>query len=289
MHLAYGTDFAGPDHFAELTRADVRMPLVAHLRGDLVLARHLGEHARFPNGARHRLLHVDVQSALDGPSGGHAVNMIGSGDHHRVDALLLVEHPAEILVARGLRVAVECLGGPDIIGIAQRDDVLGDRAGVDVAVAFAANTDAGDVQFLIGRFVSGAFKRSCTGRQHGGCQEEVSTRQTIVHEDFLSPCVPRSPHRDFASALDNQESLPQYQQGLAPRARERPITTRRLPLPSIATGPERPKRLRGITRRAQIRTRLVQPCNEHMSCVVCGSPSERIGLQEPGFLGVSPA
>ena len=62
-------DLAGPDHLRALAGAFVRVALVAHLRRDLILGGRLGEHARFPDGARQRLLHVDVLAALHAAHG----------------------------------------------------------------------------------------------------------------------------------------------------------------------------------------------------------------------------
>ena len=61
------------------------------------------QQARFPDGARERLLHVDVLAALHAPDGRGGVHEIGNGDDDRVDVLaFLVEHLAEVFVLGSL-------------------------------------------------------------------------------------------------------------------------------------------------------------------------------------------
>jgi hypothetical protein len=101
MHLGDVADLIGPNHFRTLTGAFVRITLVAHLRGHLVLRRCFSQLAALPHGMRQRLLDVDVFAPLHGPDGGRGVHKIGDGDDDRVDVVVfLVEHDPEILVAR---------------------------------------------------------------------------------------------------------------------------------------------------------------------------------------------
>ena len=74
-------------------------PLVAHLGRDLIFRRGVGQQVRFPRGARQGLFAVDVLAVLHAQQRDGGVQVIGSGDHHRVDVLaLLVEHLAEVFV-----------------------------------------------------------------------------------------------------------------------------------------------------------------------------------------------
>ena len=82
---------------------------------------------------------------------GGGVHVIGNRDRDGVDALaLLVEHLAEVFVARRLFPALEPFGAADPVDVGERDDVLGVAAAEDAHGA-AAGADAGDVEFLVGR------------------------------------------------------------------------------------------------------------------------------------------
>ena len=88
------------------------VPLVAHLRDDLVLLGGLHQLADLVDRVRQRLLAVDVLAALDGGHGGHRVGMVGRGDDDRVDLLVhLVEHLAEVAELLGLGIVLEGVGG----------------------------------------------------------------------------------------------------------------------------------------------------------------------------------
>ena len=147
-------DLAGPNHFGRLARAFVRIALVAHLGGDSVFVRGILELARFPDGARERLLHVDVLAALHGPHGGGGVHEIRDGDDHGVDdRALLVQHLAEVFVLRNFFVLLELAGGARVVHVAECDDVLV-RATADVAGGLASGADGGDIQLFVRGFIA---------------------------------------------------------------------------------------------------------------------------------------
>jgi len=50
--------------------------------------------------------------------------MVGNRNGHGIDALLLVEHPAVVLVALRVRVLREALGDPLVVDVGQGDDAL---------------------------------------------------------------------------------------------------------------------------------------------------------------------
>ena len=54
---------------------------------------------------RQRLLAIDVLAGPHGRHGDHRMRVVGRGDHHAVDVLLLVEHLAVVGVELGLGVA----------------------------------------------------------------------------------------------------------------------------------------------------------------------------------------
>ena len=81
------------------------MALVAHLRGDLGLGRAPGELPRLGHRPGQRLLDVDVLAEIHRRQRDGRVHVIGRRHDHRVDVLLLLEHPAVVLVARGFGAA----------------------------------------------------------------------------------------------------------------------------------------------------------------------------------------
>ena len=187
MHFGHIADLAGPDHFRALPRTFVRITLVAHLGGDLVFRRCVGELPAFPDGVRQRLLHEHVLAALHGPHGGGGVHEVRYGHDHRVDVMaLLIEHDAEIFVLRRFVVLGEDGLGALLIDVAKGDDVFGLAAAAYVAGCFAAGSDRGDVQFFVGRFVAkrleGRLAAEARGR-YSACQqcaiEEVSPANSI--------------------------------------------------------------------------------------------------------------
>ena len=99
VHLPHGADGAVPDPFVDQPVALERHALVAHLRGDLGLARRLGHGAGLVHRAGQRLLAIDVLAHLDGRHRHDGVGVVRRAHDHGVDVLLLVQHLAEVLVA----------------------------------------------------------------------------------------------------------------------------------------------------------------------------------------------
>ena len=96
-------DGAGLEPLLHQAQALFGVALVAHLRDDLVLPRRLGQRPGLADGARQRLLHVDVLAQLHRGHRDQGVRVIRRGDEHRVDVLLLLEHHAVVLVLDRLR------------------------------------------------------------------------------------------------------------------------------------------------------------------------------------------
>jgi len=86
---------------------------------------------------------------------GDGMGVIGGGDHHRIDVLVLFfKHLPEIGVFFCLRVVFEGASGSFRIDVAECYDVLvADRP--DIRGPFTATTDAGDVEFFAGSYVFG--------------------------------------------------------------------------------------------------------------------------------------
>src|SRR6185436_15700691 len=108
VHVADLADRPLLDVLDRRPRLGVRVPLVAHLRGDLRVRLGLaGEHARLFDRPAQRLLHVDVLAEIHRRGRDRRVHVIGRGDDHRVDVLLLVEHLAVVAVLFDLRYLVD--------------------------------------------------------------------------------------------------------------------------------------------------------------------------------------
>ena len=116
LHVA---DVAALDVLDRLARVVERVPLVAHLGGDLGLGRLLRQGAGLVHRPAQRLLHVDVLAERHGRHGDRRVGVIGRRHDDAVDVLLLRQHLAVVLVAlrlaglgdQGLDVGGTPLGG----------------------------------------------------------------------------------------------------------------------------------------------------------------------------------
>ena len=123
------------------------MPLVAHLRDNPRLPGGFAQRAGLAEGVGERLLDIDMLAGGDGGHGGDGVGVVRGADGTAVEMLsLLVEHDAEVFVARRLGVGLEGRLGALVIDIAQADEVRAELGeGTDVAPTHAADPDAGEV------------------------------------------------------------------------------------------------------------------------------------------------
>ena len=103
VNFAHLADEASGDPFGDLTDTFAGVALIAHLGDDFIFMGRLGEDARFKDGMGDRLLDVDVLSAAHALHRDVGVRMVGGGDDHGVDVLLLVEHLTEVGKEGGLR------------------------------------------------------------------------------------------------------------------------------------------------------------------------------------------
>ena len=149
-HRSDGARLDDLDGFAQLIRS---ASLVAHLRGDLELCRRLAHGPGLEHGVGQRLLTVDVLAQLHRRHGGDGVGVIGRADGDGVDRFVhVVEHLAKVVVPFRLLELLEPLGvQPVVVDVTQRDDVAEAAGVLGITQPFAANADAGDVQFFIGR------------------------------------------------------------------------------------------------------------------------------------------
>ncbi|MEY3812274.1 MAG: hypothetical protein RL495_221 [Verrucomicrobiota bacterium] len=96
MDFAHLADESSGNPFGDLTDAFAGMTLVTHLGDDFIFMGRFGEDARLEDGMGDRLLDVDVLSAAHAFHRDVGVRMVGGGDDHGIDVLLLVEHLTEV-------------------------------------------------------------------------------------------------------------------------------------------------------------------------------------------------
>ena len=150
VHLLHVTQHTGLNQLNVPTRVRVGMTLIAHLRGDLVFAREISQHACLENGVRQRFLTVDMFAQPDGHRGGGGMGVIRGGHDHRIDVLgLLFQHLAKVGILRRLGVTLEHMRRPAGIDVTKRDDVLA-FAAVDIDLPLAAGTNRSDVEPFVG-------------------------------------------------------------------------------------------------------------------------------------------
>jgi hypothetical protein len=115
------------------------------------------------------------------------MNMIRRRDDDGVDVLVLgVQHPTEISILSGARVALERIGGSSLVDVAQSDDVLAaDR--IEIAGPSAANADAGYVELFARRNMTTSAKNVARGnrkrRRSCRCSYEPTARQLCAARD----------------------------------------------------------------------------------------------------------
>src|SRR5579862_4129462 len=92
--------------------------------------------------------------------------MVRCSDYHGVDALLLIQHLAKILITLRTRILIESFGCEVGIHIAQSNDVFAADL-FQVRGALAANADSRDVEFAVGR-------RLACSPQNSRCEDHKS-------------------------------------------------------------------------------------------------------------------
>ena len=94
MNLA---EIALPDKLLGRSIVTPAALLGAHLHHAVVLAGHLGHPLAFVDEERHWFFDVDVFASRAGHHGHHGVPMVGRGDHHGLD-VLVIQHFAEVAI-----------------------------------------------------------------------------------------------------------------------------------------------------------------------------------------------
>ena len=141
MDLMDRADRAGLDPLADQPQALAAVAVVAHLGDQARLLGHAGHDAGFLDAVGHRLLDVHVLARPQRRHADRGVQVVGRGDHHRVNVLPLVEHHAEVFEHLGLGIGLEGAGRIFPVDVAQGDDVF-TRHFAQVAAALAADADA---------------------------------------------------------------------------------------------------------------------------------------------------
>ena len=155
------------------------MLLAAPLRADLdhavVLARRLAHLVALVDGLRQRLLDIDVLARLAGQDGGAGVPVVGSGDDHAVDVLVL-EHPAKVfnerqLLLLGLADVVPHFGQDGVVDVAESLELGALLDGPQRhAAALVAPADQRQHHLFIGAHGGRVEIHEAAGGQHPGAR-----------------------------------------------------------------------------------------------------------------------
>ena len=165
------------DQFPQAVEVLHGVSLHADLRGKLVFPlQPVGPHdAGFLDANRQRLLHVDVQVAIERPVGNEGVGVVGRAAKHGVNVFLIEALPP-VDVGLGVRESLQGVRKPLLVHVAERDHVLV-RQHVVMRQAAAPDADQRDVQLVAG----GVLARPCAAGQDeqsgsgGGGLQELAT------------------------------------------------------------------------------------------------------------------
>ncbi len=146
-------DGAIPNPLANKASPFRRMSLDSHLGSHAGFFCQFGQHARFVDIVRQRLLAVNVLSSSHCFGGNNRVRMVRRGNHNSVDIALLVQHLPKIGIDLRFRIPLERLGRVLVVHVAQGHDVLAFELH-HIALAHAADADTGDIELLAGRDIS---------------------------------------------------------------------------------------------------------------------------------------
>ncbi len=192
-------DFAD---FADRTRADefhnpaivcASVNLGAHLRDPIRFAGKFGNVPDFRDGAAKGLLTVDVFAGLHGGDTGDGMGVIGSGNHHCIQVLLLYQL-AKILVGLGGGKLLRDRGEAVLVDVAEGCDVCDILELPDAVTALPGRSYNSDVDLLVCR-------NSLLGPQDCGCGypasnssstggNKVSARErAFVHGESADPSL----------------------------------------------------------------------------------------------------
>ncbi len=127
--------------------------LIAHLRGQFFPRRQIAQLARLEDRLRQRFLAINMFAHRHRHRAGHPVAMVRYGNRDRIDGRAhFLQHFAEIAIQFGLLdISAPWPFEMPFVHVAKRDEIAAaTRRIVRVAVAFAVDADAGDVDSVIG-------------------------------------------------------------------------------------------------------------------------------------------
>jgi len=192
VDFADAPDSSCPYPFAEQPRIFRGLIDGAELGGDLVLSGGFCHPAGFENGVRQRFLAVDMLSRLHRRDGDCGVGVVGSNHEHGVDAFLLFEHLAKIVVGSAGAVVVffvDDVGGPFAvvcIDVADGDNpyVIFGQECLHIARALVADADTGDIDFFTWWDTTGTCQdrvgKNSQGRRCCCAADEITSGKFLV-------------------------------------------------------------------------------------------------------------
>ena len=177
----------GAEQFDAGAEAVGRRALVAHLGAEVLLGGELPHYAGFLDGPGQRLLAEAVLAHLHGHDAGRGVGVVGRAHGDGVDlAVHLLEHLAVVEVLLGVRELLGLLVERLFVDVAEGDDLAVAAGVVRVAIALAADADAGEADFLIDR----RFTHAGDGGR-GGEQERARAGQRRLSEEATTVLTTR--------------------------------------------------------------------------------------------------
>ena len=147
------------------------------------------------------------------------MDVIGRGDHHSVDALLLFEHEPKVAVFGGFRKALEGFCRPVPIHVAKRDDILALEF-LEISGPAPACANNRDVQPAVSaRFAARAQhvprqNRHCCRHRAGLGQKSAPGKPRVRGPSRLATILRSGPVRCFKAVQDFDKAISQYKQVL---------------------------------------------------------------------------
>ena len=152
QYFPHGADGARGDPLANLPGILARMALDAHLGTYARFRRNLGKPARLVYGVSKRFLTIDMLAGPHRRHGNNGMGMVGRGDDHGVNVLLLLQHHAVVFIHSCVRILVKRFGGIVRIHVAQGHNVFR-LHGAQIGSAHTAYANTGNIQFFTRRGV----------------------------------------------------------------------------------------------------------------------------------------
>ena len=195
MEFSYIAQHASAHEVNGFAQAVFRGALVAHLGAEFFLFGQFTQDTSLFHCVGERFLHINMLAHTHSHGGGDSMRVIGSGNHHCIDALVeFFEHLAEIVELLGLGepggFAVQMV----VVDVAEGDHIAGVASLVDIAGTLATHADTGDPDLLKWRLVG----LCCAGKP--ASHPKAGAQHRAARHEF-TPVYP-SCHRTFLPILD---------------------------------------------------------------------------------------